>query len=100
MSRGDYAEYRCDPAFIDLLAVDIVVIERKYMKLTAAEKLHAAHRLHDQGLGPLEISEIMRITARTVCRLLSAKPPPILDVDECGRYVDDNGQLCQGELVP
>jgi len=76
-----------EPAFVDPVVLDIVVCERKYMKLTVAEKRHAAHRLRARGLTPTQTGEIMRMTARTVARMLLTPPPPILDVDATGELV-------------
>lgn len=74
------------PRFIDQLAVDFVVREHRYMNLTPGERRHAAHRLVLQaGVTHLRISEILRCTPRTVERLLSVPPPPMLDVNEDGQ---------------
>lgn len=86
-SKG-YPNYSDRPRFIDQLAVDVVVSERRYMKLTSAEKQHAAHRLHRMGLTPKQIGEILHVTSRTADRLLRLPPPPILDVDEHGNFVN------------
>lgn len=69
------------PEFIDAFAVDVVVIERKYMPLTTTERRHAAHRLKARGLSNTDIAELLRTTDRTVLRMLKSPPPPILDVE-------------------
>lgn len=75
--------YSDKPRFIDQIAIDVVVSERRYMKLTPSEKRHAAHRLARYA-SHQEIATILRVTKRTVERLLEYPPPPILDVDEHG----------------
>lgn len=86
MSAGQ--TYSDQPAFIDFLAVDVVVLEHRHMKLTSAEKRWAAHRLRDnQNLTGEQIARILHVTDRTVCRMLAQPPPPPLDVDEHGQYV-------------
>jgi predicted transcriptional regulator len=82
-----------EPVFVDQLVVDVVVREHKYMKMTPAEKRHVAHGLVVQGLTFNQIADLMRVTQRTVCRLLSKPPPPTLDVDADGRIVDEDGQF-------
>ena len=77
------------PAFIDQVAVDIVVYEHRWMKLTTAEKRHAVHRLVEQvGMSPTRIADLLRLSGTTVQVILSYPPPPILDVDaETGELV-------------
>lgn len=85
-----------EPVFIDMLAVDVVVCEHRYMKLTPAEKRHAVHRLRKQGMSFNDIAELLRITQRTVLRLTEAPPQPVLDIDEHGnRFLveDTHGQF-------
>lgn len=86
-TRTDYQTYSMDPAFIDALAVDVVVQERRYLKLTSAEKRHAAHRLQKQGMTTEQVARILKVTDRTVARMWAQPPPPILDIDEDGQYV-------------
>lgn len=76
-----------EPVFIDMLAVDVVVCEHRYMRLTPAEKRHAAHRLRKQGMSFNDISALLRVTQRSVLRLLDAGPQPALDIDEHGNCV-------------
>lgn len=85
-----------EPVFIDMLAVDVVVCEHRYMRLTPAEKRHAAHRLRKQGMPFNGIAELLRVTQRSVLRLLEAGPQPILDIDEHGNCVlvdEEDGQF-------
>lgn len=93
MSGGDYSTTR--PAFIDQLAVDLVVCEHRRLRLTPSERRHAAHRLHhgQQGLTFSEVAEVLGVTRRTVERLLQYPPPPILDVDEHGQIVNEDGEV-------
>jgi hypothetical protein len=93
MSGGDYSTSR--PAFIDQLAVDLVVCEHRRLKLTPSERRHAAHRLHhgQQGLTFSEVAEVLGVTRRTVERLLQYPPPPILDVNEHGQIVNEDGEV-------
>lgn len=86
MSGGSY-KYPMEPVFIDQLAVDFVVGEHRYMRLTAAEKRHAVHRLIAQGLTHSQIADVMRIAKDTVSRLALHPPPPILDIDKNGQCV-------------
>lgn len=86
-------EYSSEPQFVDMLAVDVVVSEQRYMKLTTAEKRHAVHRLNSNGVTQLKIAEILRITPRTVLRILDYPPPPILDINEEGMYVSEFGDV-------
>src|SRR5690349_6695176 len=86
-------EYSDAPKFVDKLAVDFVVSERRHMPLTVAEKRHAAHRLAQQGLTRFQIAEILRITPRTAQRMVSQPPPPMLDIDERGQQIDEYGNL-------
>lgn len=85
--RTDYQTYSMDPAFIDALAVDVVVSEHRYLKLTSAERRHAAHRLVKQGLTFEQVARVLRVTNRSVCRMLAQPVPPALDIDEDGQYV-------------
>lgn len=88
MSSRGYQPYSDSPTFIDFLAVDVVVLEHRYMKLTSGEKRHAAHRLRDnQHLTGDQIARILHVTDRTVCRMLAQPPPPALDVDEHGAFI-------------
>lgn len=82
-----YQTYSEEPAFIDFLAVDMVVSEHRWMKLTSGEKRYAAHLLYKQGLTGEQISQILRVTQRSAERMLAQQPPPALDVDENGQYV-------------
>ena len=77
------------PAFIDQVAVDIVVYEHRYMKLTTAEKRHAVHRLIEQvGMTPTRIADLLHLSGTTVQLILTNPPPPVLDVDaESGELV-------------
>lgn len=86
-----YENFSDRPRFIDQIAVDIVVLEHRYMRLKPTEKRHAAHRLRAQRLTQQQIADIMRITKRSVERLLSKPPPPILDISEDGEYVAISG---------
>lgn len=86
-------QYSTEPRFVDQLAIDVVVLEHRYMKLTAAEKQHAAHGLAKQGLETQRIAEIMRVADRTVLRILKEDPPPTLDIDADGQYVDAEGEV-------
>lgn len=92
MTRSGIPYRSQKPTFIDQLAVDFVVQERRYMKLTPAEKRHAAHGLSARGLTIEQIAQVLRVSDRTVLRLVAQDPPPILDVDEDGNYVDVEGQ--------
>lgn len=87
-----YQTYSEEPAFIDFLAVDMVVSEHRWMNLTSGEKRYAAHRLYKQGLTGEQISRILRVTQRSAERMLAQPPPPALDVDEDGNIVDSEGQ--------
>lgn len=92
MSNGDYSS--CKPTFIDQLAIDMAVIERRRVKLTSAEKRHAVHRLcHQQNLSFNQIAEVLGMTQRTVARMLKYPPPPILDVNELGQVVAEDGTV-------
>lgn len=91
-SKG-YLDYAVKPRFIDQLAVDFVVGERRYLKLRPAEKRHAAHRLNRDGVTHAVIAEILRVTPRTVERMLSAPPPPILDIDEHGNLFEVDAEV-------
>jgi len=85
-----------EPVFIDMLAVDVVVCEHRYMRLTPAEKRHAVHRLRKQGMGFNAIAELLRVTQRTAVRLADALPQPALDIDEYGNVIlveDAHGQF-------
>lgn len=94
MSRNLVYYASDDPVFIDTLAVDIAVLEHRFMQLTAAEKRHAAHRLSKQvGVSYSMIAGILRVTERTVLRLLKYPPPPVLDVNADGQIIDDTGQF-------
>lgn len=85
MAHNKY-DYSDAPRFIDQLAVEFVVREHLHLKLTPAEKRHAAHRLNEQfGVTHERIGFILHCTRRTVERLLSVPPPPILDVNEHGK---------------
>lgn len=86
------------PTFIDPIALDIVVTEHKYMPMTPGERRHAAHRLREQGLETFRIAAILRLTERTVSRMLDAPPPPALDVDETGHYISEGGEVLQAAL--
>lgn len=83
-SKG-YPTYNNKPVFIDMLAVDWVVSEHFHLRLTTAEKRHAAHRLAQQGVTYQRIAYILHVTPRTVVRLMEVPPPPALDVDQYGR---------------
>lgn len=85
--NSEKPDYTDKPRFIDQLAVDFVVGEHRYMKLTPAEKHHAVHRLLAQGLTRPEIVPILRITLRSVQRMSEVPPPPILDIDEHGKRI-------------
>lgn len=86
MSGGAY-KYPMKPVFIDQLAVDVVVCEHLYMKLTSAEKRHAVHGLIQQGLTHYQVGQIMHIATETVFRLSRQPPPPVLDIDKEGQCV-------------
>lgn len=87
MSGGGSYKYPMEPVFIDQLAVDFVVCDHLYMRLTSAEKRHAVHRLIAQGLTHSEIGIVMRLAKETVSRLALQPPPPILDIDQHGQCV-------------
>lgn len=91
---ADADSYSQEPRFVDQLAVELVVSEHRYMKLTIPERRHAVHRMtKEQGLNADKVADILRITPRTVSRILSIDPPPILDVDMDGNYVTEDGQV-------
>ena len=88
--QGGIARYTSmKPAFIDQEAVDVVVYEHRWMKLTSAEKRHAVHRLMEQKtMTPTRIADLLRMSGTTIQRILENPPPPILDVDaETGELV-------------
>ena len=88
--HGGIARYTSmKPAFIDQEAVDVVVYEHRWMKLTSVEKRHAVHRLMRQsGMTPERVIRLLRISGTTFKRILENPPPPILDVDaETGELV-------------
>lgn len=89
---ADYASAEI-PKFIDMLAVDVVVVEHTYMRLTPAEKRHAAHGLAKQKLDARQIAAILHVSIRTVERLLDKPPPAILDVDQDGNWRDEAGNV-------
>lgn len=87
-----FVGYTDTPVLIDFLAVDLVCSEHRYMPLTTGERRHAVHRLSAQGLSGERVGNILRVTKRTVVRMLAQAPPPALDVDEEGNYIDSEGQ--------
>ena len=92
---GGMARYTSmKPVFIDQVAVDVVVYEHRWMKLTSAEKRHAVHRLLEQrGMTPTRVADLMRMSGSTVQRILENPPPPILDVDP------DTGELVEAVSI-
>ncbi len=81
------------PVFVDRLAVDFVVTERRMLALTPAEKRMAVYRLREQGLSSEKVGEILGVSERTVDRILTKPLPPLLDVNEDGEVVTEDGEV-------
>lgn len=91
--------YDGHPRFVDRLALDVVVREHRYMNLTTPERRHACHQLSAQGLDSERIADIMHINARTVLRMLEKPPPPMLDINEDGNYVTEDGRVLHSAIA-